>query len=396
MNQQLEKLNPDGALSLCLISFIGTVGLSALMILPILVGSYVDYLGFAEDTAGWISAANLAGIAVMTLVVSLKTKHWPLAKIAGYGLAAMILFDILTLFFHSLPSFTALRFASGMGGGAAQAAVAAAIARLMHSDKGFGIYIAFQFLLPAIGLFAFPALLPDIGFNGMIEILIVLEVISLLMVPVLMNYPLPKRRKDAEVDSDVFEVGLILQKPALLSIIGLCIYGAANAAIWAYADRMGINSGLSNEGTGSVLSIVTTIAVLGALLVVWLQDKLGHIRPLSAGIACQIVAMLILIYFASPVGYALGIGLYNIAWAFTWPYFLSIQADLDHTGTVVVAGQFSNLVGNSMGPAMAAFFVGGGEYVPAIWMACALFVASLLPMLAIYRMKLLPVSAQAT
>jgi len=391
MNRYLKKLNPDGAPSLCLVSFIGTVGLSALMILPILVGSYVDYLGFAEDTAGWISAANLSGIALMTLVVSLKTKHWPLAKIAGYGLVVMIVFDILTLYFHSLPSFAVLRFASGMGGGAAQAAVAAAIARLMHSDKGFGIYIAFQFILPAIGLFAFPALLPDIGFNGMIIILIVLEVVALLMVPVLMNYPLPASSLDAEADSDVFEIGLILQKPAMLSILGLCAYGAANAAIWAYADRMGINVGLSNEDTGTVLSIVTTIAVLGALFVIWLQDRFGHLVPLSTGIACQIVGLLLLIYFASPIGYIVGMGLYNIAWAFTWPYFLSIQADLDHTGTVVVAGQFSNLVGNSMGPAMAAFLVGsGGEYVPALWMAVTMFVGSLLLMLAIYRLKVLP------
>jgi len=391
MNRYLERLNPDGAPSLCLISFVGTIGLSSLMILPILVGSYVDYLGFAEDTAGWISAANLSGIAVMTLVVSLKTKHWPLAKIAGYGLMAMIVFDILTLYFHSLPTFAALRFFSGMGGGAAQAAVAAAIARLMHSDKGFGIYIAFQFILPAIGLFAFPALLPDIGFNGMIQVLIVLEVISLLMVPVLINYPLPKPAKDAEGDSNLFEIGLILQKPAMLSILGLCAYGAANAAIWAYADRMGINVGLSSEDTGTVLSIVTTIAVFGALFVIWLQDKLGHLGPLSAGIACQIVGLLLLIYLASPVGYILGMGLYNIAWAFTWPYFLSIQADLDHTGTVVVAGQFSNLVGNSMGPAMAAFLIGsGGDYVPALWMGCAMFVGSLLLMLTIYRTKALP------
>jgi hypothetical protein len=34
---------------------------------------------------------------------------------------------------------------------------------------------------------------------------------------------------------------------------------------------------------------------------------------------------------------------------------------------------------------MAAFLVGGGEYVPPIWMACGLFVLSLMPMLAIAR-----------
>lgn len=52
---------------------------------------------------------------------------------------------------------------------------------------------------------------------------------------------------------------------------------------------------------------------------------------------------------------------------------------------VVAAGQFSNLSGDSSGLAMAAFLVGGGEYVPAIWMACGLFIAGLLPLSLIYR-----------
>lgn len=44
MKSRLEKLNPNGLLSLCLVSFVGTIDLSALMILPIMVGSYVDYV----------------------------------------------------------------------------------------------------------------------------------------------------------------------------------------------------------------------------------------------------------------------------------------------------------------------------------------------------------------
>jgi predicted MFS family arabinose efflux permease len=299
----------------------------------------------------------------------------------------MILFDVLTLFFHSLATFTTIRFFSGLGGGAAQAAAAAAIARLAHSDKGYGIYVGFQFVLPAIALFGFPALLPDIGFNGMIQILIALEVICLALVPIFTNYKLPAHSRNAEAESEVLEIGLIQQKPALLSIIAFCVYGAANAGIWAYAERIGINAGLGNKGTDNVLAVVNALAFFGAFLVIWLQDRWGHVRPLSVGIACQLAAMLLLIGFSSPIGFSLSMGLFTIAWAFAWPYFLSIQADIDHTGTVVVAGQFSNLVGNSMGPAMAAFLIGGGVYVSAIWLACGLLVASLLLILAIPRSK---------
>jgi MFS-type transporter involved in bile tolerance (Atg22 family) len=80
---------------------------------------------------------------------------------------------------------------------------------------------------------------------------------------------------------------------------------------------------------GSIIAASNIFAISGAFLVIWLQDKFGHIRPLSAGIVLQSAAMLVLIFSFSPTGYALGIILFQAAWAFTWPYFLSIQADID-------------------------------------------------------------------
>lgn len=114
---QLKKLNPDGVCSFALIGAAATVSLTGLMILPILVGAYVDYLGHSESTAGWVSSANLAGIALMTLIVSLKTRHWSLQTVALYGLSVMIAADLLTTFLRPVPLFAGLRFLSGLGSG---------------------------------------------------------------------------------------------------------------------------------------------------------------------------------------------------------------------------------------------------------------------------------------
>ncbi|WP_339670011.1 MFS transporter [Dasania marina] len=379
----IQRLNPNGSLSLLLIGLIGTIGLYSLMILPILVGAYIDYLGFDEDTAGWVSAINLAGVAIITLIVSLKTKRWPLHKVASIGLALMLVFDVLSLFFHDLTIFAALRFCSGMAGGAAMAAAGAAIARLKHSEKGYGIYIGCQFLFPAIAMYFLAQSLPSIEFNGMMQIIIGLELLALIATPIFINYPLPAVNSEL----DTLETKLIFQRPALLSLLGLCVYGAATAAIWAYADRIGIDASLSVKASGNIIAIITGISVLGAILVIYLKDRFGYIKPLSAGLILQIIGLLILMNIHTPIGYTIGIGTFSIAWAFCWPYFLSIQADLDQTGTVVVAGQFTNLLGNATGPAIAAFLVGGGLYSPAIWMACGLTALSLLIMLLIPSAK---------
>ena len=153
---------------------------------------------------------------------------------------------------------------------------------------------------------------------------------------------------------------------------GLFIYGTANAAIYAYSERLGLASALSAEATGSVLSVANLLAVLGALLVVVLGDRFGHLRPLCLGIGVQVMALLLLLVLPGASSYWMGMVVWSIAWAFSWPYFLSMQADLDSSGTIVVAGQFTNLLGNTAGPAFAAALLLGGDYSRVITLAAVL------------------------
>ena len=382
----LSKLNAEGILALSMVSLIGVMALAPLMILPMYVLAYRDVLGFDPDVAGFIASSCLAGIAIMTLVVSLKAKTWNLTKVTAYGLITVLVFNILMLLFQNQPGTLALLgFMGGLGGGAAQAAVAAVLARTEQPERSFGIYIGWQFAIPAIGFYWFARLLFDetgfgsifVGFSAMLLVLIVLDVIAVLMVSVISNY---KLRKD-DLTNDAIELSIILQKPALLSLVALMIYGAANAAIWAYAEGIGLLAVDDIEWVGDVLAYITAISVLGPILVTILKDRLGHYGPLTVGILLQLMAMYVLINYATPKGYITGIGLFSMAWAFSWPYFLSIQATFDKTGSVVSCGQFTNLVGNSMGPFFAAFYVGTeGNYAGAIWLAAVFFVLSLIPM----------------
>jgi predicted MFS family arabinose efflux permease len=215
------------------------------------------------------------------------------------------------------------------------------------------------------------------------KIIIAIEIIALFLTPIFFQYSLNKKSLIDHGEIDHVGSSIILQRPALLSLLGLCIYGTSTSAIWAYADRMGLDAGWSLFETGNILSITTAISIAGAVAVIYLGDRYGHLKPLSLGIGLQIVGLFILMLMQNRIGYSLGVCLFTMAWAFSWPFFLSIQASLDHSGTVVVAGQFTNLVGNSIGPAMAALLVGSGIYTSAIWMAIALSVLSLCLMLLI-------------
>lgn len=371
-----QRLAPESLPSVLLLSILGVIGLSGLMLLPIFVGVFVDYQGLSEMEAGWVGGINLAGIAIMTLIFSFKAKHWSLYKTTLIGLSCMVVFDALSIFSDSLFGLMALRFLSGLGGGAIQAAVAAALARLPNPERGFGIYIGCQFVLPGVAFYLLPSFIADHQLSGLMLLLIFFEIVFLYLCRPIKNYDLAViGTKDS-----ISEISLIITRPALLSILALCFYGIANAGFYAYVERLGLGEGLDNQQVGDVLGLVNLVSIGGALLVYYMGDRFGHLRPLALGVGVQIMAMLVLLLDVS-WAYTLGVLLWSMAWAYSWPFFLSMQTTLDDTGTVVAAGQFSNLVGGALGPVLLGLSLRDGDYSFLILTAALAFVMSFIPML---------------
>ena len=374
MPNLLQLFASHSNFKLSAISFMATVSLWPLMIMPIVVGSYVDHLGYSDEQAGWLSSINLAGIALITLLVSFCLKWFSLRRLASCGLLLLIVADIASVFIHHATAFACLRFIAGLGGGATAAAAAAAIARSDTPEKGYSIYIAFQFLLPAIAIYLLAQYASSLAYEGMMFWLIACEILAL--------FALSAFEQQQTETQEQTQLQRLFCKPALLSLIGLGAYGAATAAVWAYSERLGIFINLSNHQIGSILSLVTIFSISGAIAVTYLGQWFGYFKPLIAGIALQIAGLAVLYDASSITAYSIGLALFTFAWAYNWPLFLSIQAELDKTGTVVVAGQFFNLVGNAAGPAIAASLLTGSHYQPVMTSAIGLSLFSLLVMLA--------------
>ncbi|MEM7462985.1 MAG: MFS transporter [Pseudomonadota bacterium] len=377
MLQLFNKRDPENWVSISLVSFLGVIALTPFMILPVLVFAYDKLLGFGPDNAGRVSSAALAGIAITTIFVALNAKHWPLAKVSRLGMTMVLIFKLIALWVHSLWLFALLVFLAGLGSGFVQASVAAALARTENPERAFGIYIGWQFALTAIGFLWFPDLINGQGFtsflsgyNAMAFVILILSALAWIITPVLSSYRLP-----ASEDGKKLEISLICQRPALLSTIGIMFFGAAIAALFAYAEGIVNAAGLDVIHTGEVLAYATAASVFGSLVVIWLQDKIGHYIPVTFGIIIQLICIYVLLNNASSIVYAVAFSGFSIALAFTWPYFLSIQADIDNTGTVTAFGQFANMAGTALGPLTAASFVGaGGDYVRALGVACLFLV----------------------
>ena len=342
------------------LSFLGSVAILPLLVLPVMVGSLVDYLGMTESLAGWAAAAGFLGGALAAVVISLRIHHLDLRKLALYGLLVMLTCDAACIAAPSLPTwlFFALRFLSGIGAAGAYASVMSAFARTRQPDRAYGLFMAMQFAGSAIGLYGLPFLLPLAGIEGLYISFVVAEIVAVSLVSSLPD----REERQAQVVPDIIEWRILLTRTALVCLLGIFLFEAANMAHFTYAERIGLTAGLNNGQIGAVLGIATFLGIPAALAVVWFGERWGHFVPVLIGTSCQILALVVLVFAPSAVVYILAMCMLASAWAFSLPYIHAIEAEIDPGGSVVVAGGFATSLGGFIGPAGAAMLIHPGAY----------------------------------
>ena len=342
------------------LSILGSVAIVPLLVLPVMVGSFVDYLGMTESIAGWAASASFLGGALAAFVLSLRIHQLDLRRLAWAGLLVMLVCDAACIAAASLPTWTffALRFFSGVGAAGAYASVIAAFARTREPDRAYGLFMAIQFAGSAVGLYGLPFLLPHTGIGGLYITFVITELVALSFVGSLPD----RNERQAQAVPDMIEWRILLRRTSLVCLLGICFYEAANMSHFTYAERIGLSTGLGNEQVGAVLGIATILGIPAALMVVWLGERWGHFVPVLIGASCQFLALLLLVLIPSPAVYILAMCMLASAWAFSLPYFQAIEAELDPGGSVVVAGGFATSLGGFIGPATAAILVLPGAY----------------------------------
>ncbi|AQS40766.1 MAG: Major facilitator family transporter [Candidatus Tokpelaia hoelldobleri] len=381
----LQHLDPDGWSAQILAGFVGSVALTPLRLLPVLVYTYSVVLEYGAGIAGWISSGALAGLAGATVLVSLYAKRWCMGRVSVAGMVIMLVFTALTLVFQQPLSLFLLTLLAGFGGGLTQAAVAAALSRTCHAERAFAIFTFFQFVYTSLGALLLPRLImwSGFGFDAVQLGLVAMIISAFILAPVVTGFKLADTLPGySGMTTGIFGViRQIVYLPALLSVTGIMVYGISNGAVFAYLEAIGHQAGLNAYDSNDIIAYANLIAGVAALAVIWVGDRIGHYIPLVFGILGQLAS--ILIFYIWPVAniYVAGVIVFNIACAITWAYFLSSQAGLDNSGTVVAFGQFTNLAGTTLGPAIAAFFIGArGELRQVLWVSAILTILALIPM----------------
>jgi MFS family permease len=333
-------------------SILGSVAVLPILILPSMVGALVDFAGFTEGEAGWVAAVGFTGSALGAIGAGLRIQHFDPRRLAIFGLLILAIFDGVSLLVNQLPVwlFLVFRFVSGFGGAVAYAAVMTTIAASNNQERGYGIFMVFQFGISAVLLYTLPIALTEIGVLGMFAAMAIAAALSLLLRNSVIHRP-------PNVEDAAIEIHMLIKPAAILAMVGIGFYETANFIWYTYSDRIGVSIGLDVVRIGEILGFSAMLGIPAALLVVWMGDRFGQIGPLIFAVLLAMGAELWLLFPTGISTYVVSMAVLSFAWAVGLPYFYAVEARLDPGGSVVVVGGFFTNAGSVAGPAIAATLV---------------------------------------
>jgi len=173
----------------------------------------------------------------------------------------------------------------------------------------------------------------------------------LLMLPFIGDYPLPEKMKNAKV------IASIKIKPLVFTLLALFLFQAGNMALFAFIFGLGKHYGHTMDFLSPAIGMANIIAIAGAVLAIFTGTKLKLLTPLMIALIVAAFGTWLLIFSASEVVYFWANAIVGIAWAFSFPYFMTMAAKFDKAGQMAALGGFASKLGLATGPLAAGYLL---------------------------------------
>lgn len=355
--KSLPRAAPNGLIAAVLLSFLATAGLFYVNIMPAIIEGLTRGLGLTTREAGLIGSANVYGAAVGAFAAAFLIRRWPWRPTTIMLLIALMSLDLASMELESAAALILLRAVHGVVGGLLVGFAFAVIARTLRPERTFGMLLLVQFGLGGLGVMFLPQLAVAHGTWVLFLSLFSFSAVTLLMVPWLDHYP-PRERT---VSTDMTR-NIKLPLPFMLALLAVCLFQAANMALFSYILGLGRHFGLDDTFAAQAVGSATWIGMAGSVLVIALSVRVGRVAPLIVALTLTAIGFWILHYASSKTLFVLANCGTGITWAFVMPYLLGMCAEFDEGGQAAALGGFASKMGLASGPLLGAMLLGEERY----------------------------------
>ncbi len=352
----VDKLNKNITVFSLIVT--GALGVMAFQVMPSFVIGMLTDLGFSNAQIGWVSSAQLLGIAFGSILNLRLIKIMSWRRIAYIGVCLLILTDFISIFVTNIYMFVGIRLLAGTAGGICISFGAFALGNTLNADKNFGLLMAFQVFSAIVGNMFLPGVVQS---HGIISIYIFLISLELLTLFILLNNIPNLNVEEQEATGTNTQRQWALCFVQLLAI--LCFF-VALGGFWTYIAPIGLAAGLTEQETGKAISLGLFGGLAGSFVATQLNIRIGRLIPILIAVGLQFVSLVILYSGFDFTVFMLSAGLFMFGWYMFFPYQLGLLAALDRDGRPMILANAVAGIGSGIGPLILAFFL-LESYLPA-------------------------------
>ncbi|MFQ5660718.1 MAG: MFS transporter [Gammaproteobacteria bacterium] len=355
-------------------SILFAVGPIAIILMPMIVGSYVEDLGFTVKEAGFLASAEATGMCLASIAALLWVVRVNWRLVAGLGIGLYIVANLAAIGIDSFMPMLCCRVLASFGSGTAFAVSVASLGNYRNPERAYACGAIVQSTLQIIAFALSPQIVQKWGADGMFLMLVVIALFVALSLPWL---PAHGSRGTKRQHMDVAAGNGLNLVPVTVSLVASLLYFISVVGFWTYLERIGDAAGLSTTLIGFALAASMGFSLAGGAAAAWLSDRYGRVLPLSLATAGQVVVLVLLVGDIDATVFTAGATIFFTLWVFLNAYQMALVAVVDISGRFVVLVPAFQGAGAIIGPAVAALLIKDGSYLPVNIMAGFFAVASL-------------------
>ncbi len=383
-----QRTEFDDWRSLSLGIYMALTGYAVMVGLPVISTSWVNNLGFTEVQVGYVTSADLFGLAFGAIIAYFTVAKYDRRFLTIAAAAVAIAANLLCIYFQSYDATFWLRLAAGTGAGLFTGVAVATIGGHSRPAFAFGLEL-FAFAFSQAGELKF---LPYLSIEGMYIAFAVAFVVGLLFISWL-----PRRPADpaldvevdiAEPDGDHHVEHRHVPAYVPWLVLTAVVFTYINiGGYWAYIELATVDTAASPEWVASMLVYTSFFSLIGCLFAVLLSNRYGLSKPLLITLVFQASIVAMLVFGITDYRVAFSMFAFNFCWIFVDIYQAAMISNVDRSGRYVSLLPAAQGLGNGIGPAMAASVLSWGAGYNGVFILCAS--ASIIAMLVYLYMYLM-------
>jgi MFS family permease len=333
--------------------------------MPIIVGALQDGWGYTAEYAGYVTSIDLAGLLAGSVTTSLLARRVDWRWYVGAALFLSAAFNLMCAPFHAIVALCCFRFGAGFASGATYASSLTLLSRNFEPARGFAYMILLQVLANAAVLALFPILNEHWGPAAIFAAIAAVLLASLAVVPLLPPRDLTARTAPPAQAAPGRLPGKVPLLPALC-LTAVALFYVTIGSYWAYAERMGLEFGMSPQLVHWLLSAGVLLSAAACLSARAVGRRIGQSRALLAALSLLAATLLIHGILPTAAMFVINLAVLQLCWNFIDIFQLGTLAIVDPSGRAAALVPAMQGVALAAGPAAAGFVLGQGKGYTAI------------------------------